>query len=347
MALPTFSQIVQSMINFLQQSRPDIATQTGSVTNDVVISTVANELSAENGTDDSVYASIQYVQDLQAFVLNAANLVPADLDAIANNYGMTRLPGTQATGIITLRIRNYTTSSPIVTVPSGTTVSTLSTSSAPAVSFSTTSQIQFIPSLAPSYYNPATGFYEQNVAIIAQSIGTTGNVTSNTITSLVGSGLGIDAVTNTASTSGGTDEESNVQFATRIQIKLTGNNVGTPNGIISLVNTNPNVIEASIVGPNDPAMERNEFGGSVDVYIHGQVLITTNDSYTYSTTGSQTYTLLNQPVTAVSTVSGLVLGLPYIFVGPPTGVGVGTDYNVFINPNSLYAGSVDAASYIQ
>src|SRR6185369_10121924 len=110
MALPTFSQIVQSMINFLQQSRPDIATQTGSVTNDVVISTVANELSAENGTDDSVYASIQYVQDLQAFVLNAANLVPADLDAIANNYGMTRLPGTQATSIITLRIRNYTTS---------------------------------------------------------------------------------------------------------------------------------------------------------------------------------------------------------------------------------------------
>src|SRR5690349_4132926 len=108
MALPTFSQIVQSMINFLQQSRPDIATQPGSVTNDVVISTVANELAAENGTDPSVYSSIQYIQNLQAFVLNAATLDPTDLDNIAANYGMTRLPGTQATGIITLRIRNYT-----------------------------------------------------------------------------------------------------------------------------------------------------------------------------------------------------------------------------------------------
>ena len=168
MALPTFSQIVQSMITFLQGTRPDIATQTGSVVNDVVISTVANQLSAQNGTDPSVYASLQYTQNLQAFVDNAATILPADLDKIGDNYGMTRNPGTQAQGIITLRIRNYTTSSAIVTVPAGTTVSTLSTSASPAVSFATTSTVTFTPSLAPSYYNPATGFYEQNVGIIAQ-----------------------------------------------------------------------------------------------------------------------------------------------------------------------------------
>lgn len=347
MALPTFSQIVQSMITFLQGSRPDIATQPGSVTNDVVISTVANELAAENGTDPSVYSSIQYIQNLQAFVLNAATLDPIDLNNIAANFGMTRLPGTQATGIITLRIRNYTTSSPIITVPSGTTVSTLSTSSAPAVAFATTSQIQFIPSLAPSYFNPATGFYEQNVGIIAQSIGTSGNVTSNTITALVGSGLGIDAVTNTAATSGGTNTESNTAFANRIMIKLTGNNVGTPNGIISLVLTNPNVIEASIVGPNDPDMQRNQFGGSVNVNIQGQVLITTSDSPIYTTLGNQNFVLNNQPVTSISSVTGVVGGLPHTFIGPPGGTGIGTDYNVFINPNSLFQGSVEAGSYIQ
>jgi len=340
MALPTFSQIVQSMINFLQISRPDIATQTGSVTNDVVISTVANQLSAEDGTDPSVYSSIQYAQNLTAFVINAATLVPADLDAIGNNYGLTRNIGTQANGIITLRIRNYTTSSPIVTVPSGTTVSTLSTSAAPAVSFSTTATITFIPSLAPSYYNPVSGFYEQNVGIVCQTIGTVGNVAANTITSLVGSGLGIDAVTNTAATFGGTNTESNVAFAMRIQIKLSGNNVGTSNGIISLVETNPQVIQASIVGPNDPAMLRDQFGGSVNVYIRGQVLVTTVDTPTYSSTGSQIYVLLNQPVDSVGVVTGIAGGNPYTFIP-------GTDYQVFLNPNSLFAGTVDAGSYIQ
>ena len=339
MAFPTFSQIVQSMITFLQGKRPDIATQTGSVVNDVVISTVANQLSAQNGTDPSVYSELQYIQDLQAFVTNAADIVPADMDAIANNYGMTRLPGTQATGLLTLRIRNYTTSSPIVIVPSGTTVSTLSTASAPAVSFSTTATITFSPSLAPSYYNPNTGFYEQTVGIMCQSIGTVGNVGANTITSLTGSGLGIDAITNTTATSGGTNVEDNVAFAARIQIKLSGNNVGTPNGIISLMDTNPNVIQARLVGPDDPAMQRNQYGGAADVYIRGSIPITLTESFTYTTAGSQNYVMLNQPPFAVGLVTGVVSGSPYTFVP-------GTDYSVVLNPNSLYAGSTLAASYI-
>jgi len=342
MALPTFSQIVQSMLSFLQISRPDIATTPGTVVNDVVVSTVANQLSAQDGTDPSVYSSIQYVQNLQAFVTNAATILPADLDAIANNYGMVRNPGVQATGILTLRIRNYTTSSPIITVPSGTTVSTLSTSSAPAVSFATTATITFVPSSAPAYYNPSSGFYEQSVGIICQTIGTVGNVGANTIVSLVGPGLGIDAVTNTTATSGGTNIESNVQFAAHIQIKLMGNNVGTPNGMLSLVEANPNVIQAIIVGPNDPEMLRNQYGGSVDVYVRGQILVTTNppETYMYSSTGSQQYVMANQPVISVGLVTGIVGGLPHTFI-------LGTDYNVFLNPNSLYAGSTESASYIQ
>src|SRR6185437_1004204 len=339
MALPTFSQIVQSMITFLQGSRPDIATQPGSVVNDVVISTVANQLSAENGTDASVYSSIQYAQNLQAFVANAATILPADMDAIGNNYGLTRLPGTQATGTLTLRIRNYTTSSPIVTVPSGTTVSTLSTSSSPAVSFSTTATATFVPSLAPSYYNPVSGFYEQTVGIICQTIGTVGNVAANTITSLTGSGLGIDAVTNTTATFGGSNIESNTAFAARIQIKLEGNNVGTADGIISLVDTNSNVIQSVIVGPNDPTMLRNQYGGSVNVYIRGQIPVTVTEQFTYTTTGSQQYTLLNQPALSVGSVSGIVNAVPYTFVP-------GTDYDFVLNPNALFAGSVDAGSYI-
>ena len=96
MALPTFSQIVSSMLSFLQSSRPDINTNTGTVVNDVVVSTVANQLSAQNGTSQSVYSSINYTQELQAFVDNSSVLVSTDLDAIGANYNLTRLPGTAA-----------------------------------------------------------------------------------------------------------------------------------------------------------------------------------------------------------------------------------------------------------
>lgn len=341
MALPTFSQILSSMLSFLQASRPDINTNSGTVVSDVVCSTVANQLSAENGTSASVYSSIAYTQELQAFATDAADLVPSDLDQIGANYGLTRLPATAAIGFITLRIRSYTTSSPVITVNSGTVVSTLATSQSPAVSFATTATVTFTPSLAPSYYNPVSGFYEQTTTIVCQTTGTVGNVGAATITSLVGPGIGIDAVTNSTATTGGTDAESNTAFAARIQIKLEGNNVGTPNGIISLVNTNPSVIQAIVVGPNDPEMQRNQFGGSVDVYIRGQILTSITDTDLYSTTGSQTFTLINQPVTSIGTVTGVVSSVSgHVFV-------LGTDYTVHINPNSLFAGSVAAGSYIQ
>lgn len=339
MALPTFSQVLANMLAFLQANRPDINTNTGTVVNDVVCSTVANEFSPESGTSDTgVYPAILYTQELQAFATDAALLIPSDLDQIAANYGMTRLPGTAATGTITFRIRNYTTSSPIVNVPAGTTVSTLSTTSTPAVSFVTTAGVTFTSSLAPSYFNPISGFYEQSTTIICQTIGTVGNVGVNTITSLVSSVPGIDSVTNSTASTGGTNVESNTAFAARIQIKLEGNNVGTQDGIISLMDTNPSVIEAVVVGPNDPAMTRNQFGGSVDVYIEGQILSTVVDTPQYSATGDQTFVLSHQPATSVSSITGIVNGSPYTFVP-------NIDYAFVENPNALFAGSVEAASY--
>lgn len=340
MALPNFSQIVQNMITFIKGKRPSLNTNPGTVANDVVISTVANQLSAQDGVSPSVYSGIQYTQNLQAFVDNAALLTEADLDSIGDNYGMTRNPGTFSTVILTFRIRNYTTTSPIINVPTGTAASTLATNSAPAVSFATTAGITFSPSLAPSYFNPLTGFYEQSTTAVCQTTGTVGNVGAQTITSLLNSVPGIDSVINNVAATGGTDKESNVDYAARIQIKLEGNNVGTPDGILSLVEENPNVQQAIIVGPNDPEMLRNQFGGSVDVYVKGQVLATVVDSPTYSTSGSQTFILTHQPATSINSITGIVAGNPYTFVS-------GTDFVFHENPNILFSGSTLAASYVE
>ena len=126
-------------------------------------------------------------------------------------------------------------SSSPVTVPVGTVVSTIGSTSAPQVTFATTTPITFTPALAPNYFNPSTGLYEQTTSIIAQSVGASGNVAAGTITRLVSGVTGISSIINNKATTGGTDVESNTAFASRIQIKLSGNNVGTPNGIISLM----------------------------------------------------------------------------------------------------------------
>ena len=303
MSLPTFSQILNSMTTFLTGKRPTLNVGPGTVASDVICSTVANQLSAQDGTSQSVYSSINYTQELQAFVDNASLLTDSDLDAIGANYGMTRNPATAATGVEVFRIRTYTTSSPIITVNSGTTISTLATTSSPAVSFATTAGVTFTPSLSPQYFNPSSGFYEQSTTIVCQTAGSVGNVGSSTITSLVSSVPGIDAVINTISTTGGTDKESNSAFAARIQIRLSGNNVGTPNGIISLVNTNPSVQQAIVVGPNDPEMQRDQFGGSVDVYIKGQILTTVSDTDMYTTAGAQSFLFNHQPALSVTSVT--------------------------------------------
>jgi uncharacterized phage protein gp47/JayE len=331
MPILTTAQVIAQMNAYLNAQRPDISTQTGTVTEDVVVDAPAVEFG-------NVYTTLQQTQELQSLEF-ASTMTTDQLDQLGSNYGLIRLPGTVSTSTITFRIRNYNFASSIINIAAGTVVSTVSSTTVPAISFTTSSTLVFLPSLAPSYFNPVTGFYEQTVAIASISIGSTNNVGAGTITQLVTSVPGIDAVINNIAATGGTNVESNTAFAQRIIIKLSGNNVGTPNGILSLVEATPGVIQAIVVGPNDPAMIRNQFGGSVDVYVRGQILSTAADTPTYTTTGAQEFILNFQPALSVASVTGIRASAPYTFA--PT-----ADYNFIENPNILFAGSTDAASYI-
>jgi uncharacterized phage protein gp47/JayE len=327
----TTQDVINSMKAYLAAQRPDISTQSGTTVADVVIDSPAQEF----GT---VYTTLQQTQELQSLEF-ANQMTTEQLDAFAANYGMTRLPGTPSTSTITFRIRNYNFGSSTINISAGTVVSTVSSTTTPAVTFTTSSALVFLPSLAPSYFNPVSGYYEQLVIVTSSSIGATNNVGAGTITQLVTSVPGIDAVINTIAATGGTDIESNVTFAQRIVIKLSGNNVGTPNGILSIVEATSGVIQAIIVGPNDPEMQRNQFGGSVDVYVRGQILSSVFDTPMYTTAGAQYFVLAHQPASSVSSVTGIRGGNPYTFAP-------GADYNFVENPNTLFAGSDRAGSYI-
>lgn len=332
MAIRTLSEIIQSAIDFIKTKRPDIATFTGTVTRDVVIESPAQEF-------DNVYQELSRTQQLQSVVF-AENMEEEELEALAFNYGIQRLGGTTSSGTITFRIRNFTVSSSDVLAPVGTVVSTQGANAIPQISFVTTSAILFQAALAPTYFNPDTGFYELTASITAQAIGETGNVAANTITNLTSQVASISEIANTVATTGGTNEETNAELGSRIQTKLAGNNIGTPAGIRNLVQENENVDDSIIVTPNDPEMERAEFGGEVDIYILGEILTTITDTILYQAAGAQEFILQHQPVRSVSSVTGIASAVPITFVE-------GVDYNVVFDTSTLLNGSIRLETKIE
>ena len=331
MAIRTLSQIITDAINFIRSKRPNAATFTGTVIRDVVVESPAQEF-------NNVYTELTHTQQLQS-VVYATNMTMDELDALGGNYEMLRNVGRQATGTVAFQIRNYSSASFDITVPIGTVIATQGSNNVPQISFVTTQSITFLASLAPSYFNPTTGLYEQNATIIAESIGTTSNVAAGTITQLVSS-VTVDSVTNYISTTGGTDIESNETFGTRIQTKLNGNSIGTPLGIMNLMKSNANVIDAITVTPNDVEMIRNEFGGSVDVYILGELLTPIADIDLYQTTGSQDFILQHQPTHAISSIVGIASGVTYSFKP-------GVDYSFVLDPTTLLNGSTQVQNLVR
>lgn len=331
----TVDQIVQDMINFIISRQPNIATQVGSVVNDVVVSAPSQEF-------ENVYVELNRISQIQS--LEFPNVMTStELNSLGDNYGLTRNSGTQSQTNVTFRVVGLQASEPNIIIPIGSIVTTTQTPTSAIISFATTASGTFISSQAAQYFNPLTGFYELILPVQSQSIGISGNVNAGAINVLASAITRIFAVINTVAATGGTDQESNDSYATRIKLKLSGNNLGTPNGLESLALTNPQVASISIVGPNDPEMLRNEFGGSIDIYILGSNNVSTTDTFAFINTNSFSYTLFNQPATVTSgsvIVQGIVSGSPHVFIQ-------GTDYSLFQDPTTLFNGSADLQNGIR
>ncbi len=325
MAIRSKTTIIQDAISYIASVIPNIFTAVGTVVRDLVIESPAQEF-------EKVYDELERTQKLQSLEF-ATDQTTDELDAYGANFGMQRLLGQQATGAVTFRIRNYSTSSSNIAVPVGTLVGTTGTDAVTQVLFQTTQALLFQASLAPAYFNPATGYYELTATVVAQDVGEDSNVSAGTINQLITSITGITSVVNSVASTGGEDIESNEDFATRIRTKLSGNSIGTPNGILSLVNSNANVFDSIVVTPNDVEMLRDEFGGEVDVYVVGETLTPIFDLVLYTTTGPQEFVLQHQPASSVSSITGIAGAVPYTFVQ-------GVDFNLVADPTTLLNGSV-------
>ena len=324
MAIRSKEQIITDAITFIKSRVTNIATEVGSVIRDIVIESPAEEF-------DEVYTELERIQKINS-VNFPDDATEEELDALGANYGLLRKSGTAAVGTITFQVRDFSTTSSPITVPVGTTLATTGSDGILQVTFVTTEALFFDPALAPTLFNPLTGLYELTSNITAETIGLSGNVTAGTITVLSSSVPGITSVVNTTATTGGEDIETNTAFAARIQVKLSGNNVGTVNGIISLLNANDSVIDSIVVTPNDVEMIRDEFGGEVDAYIIGQNLTSIIDIFLYQSLGSQEFVLLHQPAKSVVSVTGIAGAVPTTFIS-------GVDYNFVLDTSTLVNGS--------
>lgn len=330
MATPTrtVDAIVQDAINFIQSRQPSITTLPGSVVNDVVISSPAQEF-------ENVYTELTRVSQIMSLD-NPDVMTTDELNSLGDNFGLIRNGGTIAQTFETFRVVGLQTTEPNINIPVGTVVTTQQTSTAPIVAFVTTQAGTFISAQAAAYYNSATGFYELTLPVHAQSVGASGNVSAGAVRVLSSGVSRIFAVINTVAATGGTDQESNDDYAARIKLKLAGNNLGTVDGIKSLALLNTGVRDVSVAGPNDVEMLRNEFGGSIDIYILGSFNVSATDTNNYTTAGPQTFILINQPATVTSgslLVQGTAGGAPKVFVET-------VDYDLIQDLTTLFNGSI-------
>jgi len=285
----SFSEIVNSMIERLKVSQPNLDTKIGSVSRDVFIDIQADEM-------QKLYALISAISEKQSFATASGR----DLDLIARNFGISRNSGSLSSGLILFTTSNLTTE---VSIPEGTEVSTRS-----GISFRTIGSFVMTPSQKNIYSGNATrvratlnraGISDQyaiEVPIQAVTRGTASNVSSFQINQN-GGPLELNAI-NSQATSGGANSESDSTFRARIFSLFNGSNTGTSIGYKNAALGTSGVTDALVVEPGSSLMLRDGSevissddgslsvvnsgtGGKVDIYVLGSNLIQATESFVF------------------------------------------------------------------
>lgn len=302
MAIKTMSEIVTSLMGYIQATHPFANLTVGSFSRDVIIDAPASEMA-------EMYGEIRLAQEAQS-VRDASGL---HLDRLLANWGIYRRPGTVATGSVWFQRDSAPVSN--VTIPSSTRVRSINTISQDAIEFITVNTVIMLASQASQYYNADEDLYEIEAQVEAAYAGIDGNAGPNTITAFTGT-LDVSSCTNRTATSGGTDSESDADLRARGLSILAGNNTGTKDGYELLIEGQVGVEESVVVDPNDNDMARMKDGGGADIWIKTEDYEEEVLSYAYP--AGELLHNLSGPVVSISSVTedGTLLapGIDYNFV---------------------------------
>lgn len=286
----SINEIISNYIDFFRAVQPDLDTKPGTVSRDLFIDAPSAQLSA-------LYEELSLISSKQSNVRSEG----VDLERLANNFNIKKIRATPATGVGILTFNNISgpirlSSNDVVTASNG-------------VSFNILNSITLSPSSANSYRSTATRFREQlnmagindEFAVVVQLIcttsGTVGNIGKFSLKRV--NINGINNVTNVNEFINGRDLENDTAFKQRLLSSFSGSSVGTALGYQNAVLGLDGVIDAVVIGPNEPLMRRDGTkttpyrinsqpsilregdGGKVDVSIFGSVVIDTIDSFIY------------------------------------------------------------------
>jgi len=323
----TAAQIIADAIVIIKQKQPQMDLSEGTLARDIGVEAFATELS-------NLYTDVDNVKNV-LFLANAANATTTDMDALAANYGLTRLPAVQATGSVVFGALSLPGT--IITIGAGDgtggiTILTQPDTDGTQVSFVTTETVYLTPTTP---LNSLTGLYEVTAAIRAVTAGVIGNVGAETITQLSGAISGVDSVTNPIAAANGTDEESNTDLAARIILKFSGIVLGSKNAYNTLVRAISGVTDSLVVDPTSTDAVRG--AGSVDIYLIGSTGTSASQSVVRATEAE--VILTNQPVISISAITGTAGGLATVFRE-------NIDYVFIPDTTTVEAASVNAADKI-
>ena len=200
MNLPTrsFTDIVRDMSAALTTSAGRLI--------DISIGSVLRAIIESNS---AIVLWVQWLVLLTLQTTRAATSTGADLDSWVEDFSLSRLPATTASGTVTLT--RFSGAMPAF-VPVGMIIKTLDG----VVSFSVTADAS-----KPAWqstlngYSLAPGVLSIDLPISASVAGSSGNVLSNTITVLASATPGIDAINNGTATTGGRDPETDAALRIR------------------------------------------------------------------------------------------------------------------------------------
>ena len=293
----TNDQLTESMISSIYDADPTASVQGGSAIRDLFIDPVVSEISRTrvlldfcykatnfvtlNNIDDPTglgesldVANSSYKQLLQEALFmgtsnQVQNLIDLCFDRLASNLGIKRRSGGSARGEVVF----FTRTSPTfdLVVPIGQVIT------GGGERFRTLQSGVITVEEAPSFYNPLTRRYELTIPIQALTVGLSGNLTKDQITS--GAPLGL-SVTNTAPTFGGLSRETNQELTSRSMTYISSVDVGTRAGYERVARESAGVSGYEVIGADSPYMLRdNGLGGKVDVWIRGETLSRVTDVY--------------------------------------------------------------------
>lgn len=279
-----------------------------SFTEDIFLIPTATELTKQE-------ILLQYIQALQSFesikellnsttklqlIADALNVdvsvvetnIATALDKLAANYAKTRKEATKTTGTVSFWRSTPVSSSELTsTIAIGTLVA------------STTTGIQYKTTAAVSYSNYYTDLtfgtngYMLDVPVECAVAGSVGNTVIDDITSVITSVSGFPYVTNKLAFSNGTDEETSLDFATRMQNEISGSRMGTQNGLKAFILQNTAATDVTVVGAGDVEMVRDRGeGGCFDVYVKDIVIGSTTTTFSMQSANKYVFLSGARPV---------------------------------------------------